>query len=174
MPPRNKVDRLPSELRAELERLLVDRNHCGYHALATWLKERGYEISHASVHRHDQRLQKVMGKIRAAAEAAIILNRAAPDDADQQSAATIRMVQAALFDAMTQISEAESAEPGERVKLLAHAARAVAEASRASIGQKRWADEVNAKLDAVERAASKNGKTLDAETLRLIKDGLYA
>lgn len=51
--------------------------------------------------------------------------------------------------------------------------RAIAEASRASIGQKRWADEVRAKLEEVERVAQKAGRQLDAETLRLVKEGLY-
>ena len=59
------------------------------------------------------------------------------------------------------------------MKVLAAAARAIAEASRASIGQKRWADEVRAKLEEVERVAQKAGRQLDAETLRLVKEGLY-
>jgi hypothetical protein len=51
--------------------------------------------------------------------------------------------------------------------------RYLAEASRASIGQKRWAEEVKVKLDAIEREAGKAGRTLDAETLRAVREGLY-
>jgi len=173
MPRRSKIDTLPPSLRAELERVLVDKTHGGYLALAAWLGEHGFEISHASVHRYDQRLQRVMGRIRAAAEAAVILNRAAPDEADEQSAATIRMVQSSLFEAMTQIAEADDADPAEQVKLLSTAARAVAEASRASIGNKRWQEEVRSRLDQAESVAQKAGKRLDPETLKAVREALY-
>jgi hypothetical protein len=43
----------------------------------------------------------------------------------------------------------------------------------ASIGQKKWAEEVKTKLDAIEREAGKAGRTLDAETLKAVREGLY-
>lgn len=170
---RSKVDKLPAELKAQLERLLVDRSHDGYAALAAWLAEQGYEISKSSLHRADQRIQRVMAQIKASAEAARLLAQAAPDEADEHSAAVIRMVQSALFDAMLKVREAEDADPAEQVKLLSAAARAIAEASRASIGQKKWAEEVKTKLDAIEREAGRAGRTLDAETLKAVREGLY-
>lgn len=171
---RNKIDALPLALKAELERMLLDKTHGGYLALEEWLAEQGYTIGKSSIHRHEQRLDAVMGRIRASAEAAIVLNRAAPDEADAQGAATIRMVQSSLFEAMMHIAEADAVvDPAERIKLLSSAARAAADASRASIGQKKWEQEVRERLDAVERAASKQGKRLDAETLKIIRDGLY-
>ncbi|MEO1766778.1 DUF3486 family protein [Thiobacter aerophilum] len=172
---RSKVDTLPPALKAELERLLADRTHGGYEALAAWLKEQGYEISKSSLHRYDKsHVQVVMDRIRASAEAARLIVQVAPDEADEHSAAVLRMVQSALFDAMSRVTAAaEAADPAEQVKVLSQAARAIAEASRASIGQKRWADEVRAKLDEVERVARNAGKTLDAETLRTIREGLY-
>jgi hypothetical protein len=173
MPTRSKVLGLPASLRSELERLLADQTHGGYEALSAWLAERGYQISKSSLHRYDQKLQRSLAAIRASTEAARLIAQASPDEADEHSAAVIRMVQSALFDAMLAVREAEDADPAQQVKLLTHAARAVAEASRASIGQKRWAEEVRAKLDAVERTAAAQGKRLDAETLRAIREGLY-
>lgn len=171
---RSKVDKLPPRLKAQLERLLADRSHDGYEALAAWLAEHGYTISKSSLHRYDQRVQAVMNRIKASTEAARLLAQASPDEADEHSAAVLRMVQSALFDAMARVTEAaEEVAPAEQVKLLSQAARAIAEASRASIGQKRWADEVRAKIEEVERVAQKAGKRLDAETLRLVKEGLY-
>ena len=61
---RPKIDALPGELKTQLERLLLDRTHGGYMALSAWLKEQGFEISHAAVHRYDQRLQTVMARIK--------------------------------------------------------------------------------------------------------------
>jgi hypothetical protein len=173
MPRRPKVTGLPQSVRAELERLLADQAHGGYEALARWLAEQGYQISKSALHRYDQRIQRSMAAIRASTEAARLIAQASPDDADEHSAAVIRMVQSALFDAMLAVREAEDADPAEQVKLLTHAARAVAEASRASIGQKKWAEEVRQKLDAVEKAAARDGKRLDAATLAAIREGLY-
>lgn len=171
---RSKIDGLPPALKAELERLLADRAHGGYEALAAWLAGQGYEISKSSIHRYDRRVQRVMERIRASTEAARLIAQASPDEADEHSAAVIRMVQSALFDAMAALSDAaEETDPAEKVKVLSQAARAIAEASRASIGQKRWQDEVRQRLDEIERAAGKSGRTLDAETLKAIREGLY-
>lgn len=171
---RSKLDALPDEIKSHLERILADRTHGGYESLAAWLKGQGYDISKSAVHRYDQRVQAVMSRIRASTEAARLLAQAAPDEADEHSAAVLRMVQSALFDAMTRVTEAaEESDPEQQVKVLSLAARAIAEASRASIGQKKWADEVRAKIEEVERVASKEGKRLDAETLRIVKEGLY-
>lgn len=171
---KSKVDGLPPELKAQLERLLADGNHEGYAALAEWLKSLGYAISKSSVHRYGQRVQAVMNRIKASTEAARLLAQSAPDEADEHSAAVLRIVQSALFDALTRVAEAsEETDPAEQVKVLSQAARAIAEASRASIGQKRWADEVRARIEEVERVAQKAGKRLDAATLEEIKRGLY-
>lgn len=171
---RSKVDILPLQIKAELERMLADKTHGGYEALAAWLSEQGYEISKSSVHRYDRRLQAVMSRIRASTEAARLLAQSAPDEADEHSAAVLRIVQSSLFDALTRVAEAsEEADPAEQVKVLSQAARAIAEASRASIGQKKWADEVRVKLDNIEREAIAAGRRLDVETLNEIKRGLY-
>lgn len=165
---------MPAEVRAWLERVLIDRTHPGYVALSRMLRERGCEISHAALHRYDQKLQRVMERIRASAEAARMIAQAAPDEADEHSAAVLRMVQSSLFGALTDIAgAAEEADPERRVRVLASAARAIAEASRASIGQKRWAEEVRERLDAVEQSAKQAGRRLDPETLKAVREALY-
>ncbi len=170
---RPKIDALPADLKTQLERLLLDKAHGGYMALSAWLKAQGFEISHAAVHRYDQRLQNVMSRIKASTEAARLIAQAAPDEADEHSAAVLRMVQSSLFEAMTRVTEAQEADPADQVKLLSQAARAIADASRASIGQKKWQDEVRTRLDAIEREAGKQGRTLDQKTLEAIREGLY-
>jgi len=171
---RSKIDGLPAALKAELERLLADRSHGGYEALSAWLAEQGFEVGKSSIHRFDTRVQRVMERIRASTEAARLIAKASPDDADEHSAAVIRMVQSSLFDAMASLSDAaEESDPAEKVRVLSQAARAIAEASRASIGQKRWQDEVRQRLDEIERTAGRSGRTLDAATLAAIREALY-
>jgi len=164
---------LPPHLKAELERLLIDKAHGGYVALSKWLAEQGYYICKSSLHKYDERLQAALERVKASAEAARLIAQQMPDEADEHSAAAIRIVQSHLFAALLKIGATQDADPVEQVKLLSQAARAIAEASRASITQKRWQDEVRAKLDEIERAAGRAGKTLDAETLRVVREGLY-
>lgn len=173
MPRRPKVTTMPPAVRAWLEKVLIDGSHAGYVALSKLCEERGVSISHSAIHRHDQRLQRTMAAVKASAEAARLIVTSEPDHADEHSAAVIRMVQSALFDAMLRVREAVDADPAEQVKLLSQAARAVAEASRASIAQKRWQDEVAAKLAQLEKAQGKAGKRLDADTLKAVREALY-
>lgn len=170
---RSKIEKLPVAVRRWLERALIDRSLPSYVAFEQALKEKGFTISDTCIWRYDKRLQAVMDKIRASTEAARLI-AAEQDHEDQHSAAVLRMVQSALFDAMVKISEAhDEADPAERMKLLSMAARAIAEASRASIGQKRWADEVREKLDRAEAEAKAKGRRLDPDTLKAVREALY-
>ncbi len=170
---RTKIDALPQDVRDSLTRLLADRQHGGYIVLSNWLKEQGFDISHAAVWRADQRVQRTMDAIRASTEAARMIASATPDQADEHTAAVIRLVQSSLFEAMLKVREAADADPVEQMKLLSQAAQAVAQVGRASIAQKRWQDEVRDKLDALERAQGAGGKRLDADTLKAVRESLY-
>ncbi len=172
---RSRLDQMPGSVREWLVRVLADRSHAGYEALAMLLREQGIETSRSAVHRYDQRLQRTLTSIRASTEAARLITEASPDAADEHSAAVIRMVQSALFDALLALRDAGGASPADQVKLLSKAARAVADASRASIGQKRWQDEVESKLAALERAQAggKGAPRLDADTLKAVREALY-
>lgn len=173
MPRRAKTDTLPADVRAWLEQTLADRSHPGYAALSEMLAERGHAISASSLHRTDQRIQRALGAIRASTEAARLIAEAAPDSADERSAAVISLVQSGLFEAMLAFAESqdESVRPGDRLKLLGQAARSIADVSRASIGNKEHAEKVREKTAAaaaaVDRIASKAG--LSAESVAAIR-----
>jgi hypothetical protein len=175
MPRRDKISTLPPEVRQAIDKLLIARGFSGYEQLeALVLREHGVEVSKSSLHRYGSALQRKLDAIRASTEAARLIAQAAPDAADERSAAVISLVQSAMFDALLNLQEAEDqADPAERVKLLGAAARAMAEASRASIGQKKWADEVRARLDALEAAQGKGQRRLDADTLKAVREALY-
>ncbi|HXF66220.1 MAG TPA: phage protein Gp27 family protein [Burkholderiales bacterium] len=175
MPRRPKIEGMPPDVRAWIDRALVDRGFAGYQELAALIREKtGIDISHAAVHRYGQRLARKLAAIRASTEAARAIAEAAPDDADLRSAAVISIVQSELFDALVALQEAsETDDQQARVKLLSHAARAIAEVSRASLGQKRWQDEVRERLAKLETEAGKTGRRLDAETLKAVREQLY-
>jgi hypothetical protein len=181
MPRLSEIAKLaPEDLKAfELE---LSRRHFGdYDGLVKWLAERGYEISRSVAHRHGQKVKRRLEAVKASTEAARLIAEAAPDDADQRSAAVIAMVQSEMFQLLLNLQEAEEeSDPIERVELMAKAARGMADLSRASIAQKKWQSAVREKLESklagleAEAAGGKPGaRRLDAETLRIVRQEVY-
>ncbi len=167
MAARSKIVQLPEAVRQWLDSTLCDGNFSGYELIAAELKARGYGISKTAVHRYGQGLERKLAAIKASTHAASAIAAAAPDDADLRSAAVISLVQTEVFDLLVQMQEVDASEdPGERLKLLASAARSVAEMSRASIGNKKFQAEVRAKAEAVagevEAIAKKGGLSVAA------------
>lgn len=170
MPPRSKVSQLPVELRAELEQRLVASAFSGYEALEDWLEAQGYAIGKSSLQREGTKLQRRIEAIKASTEAARAIAAAAPDDEGHLTGAVINLVQSDIFEALVAMQEAEGAEPAERLELLGKAARAVADAGRASISQKKWALQARASLaDEVTTKLSAGPRKLDAEALELVR-----
>ncbi len=165
MPQRPKIAGLPPDLRAWLDRALSDQAFAGYEQLSDLLRERGYEISKSSLHRYGEKLERRLSAIKASTEAAVAIANAAPDDADERSAAVMALIQTDVFDVLLQLQEAEAAEPGERLKLLRGAAKSIAELSRASVNQRKRRDDVAAKVrvaaDQAAKIASRGGLSPD-------------
>lgn len=101
---RSKVDLLPQEVRAELERRLLGQAFGGYDELVEWLGGQGYEISRSAVHRFGQRFEERAKALRLVTEQAKVLVEAAPDDESAVSEALIRLTQEKCF---TLLLEAE-------------------------------------------------------------------
>ena len=177
MPTRPAVAQLPEPVRAELNARLAASGFSGYEGLAAWLTEQGFEIGKSSIHRYGQALERKLAAIKASTQAAQMIAEAAPDDEDSRSAAVISLVQTDLFDALLALQESEEADPGQRVKLLASAAKSIADVARASISNKRYASEVRGKLDtamkALEAQAAHGKAGLDPETLRRVREEIY-
>lgn len=177
---RSKVSQLPPEVRAWLDKALAKGNFSEYEQLASELKERGYDIGKSSIHRYGQKLEAKLAAIKASTEAANAIAEAAPDDADLRSSAVISMVQTEVFDVLVQLQEvAAGGDPTERVKLLGKVAKSVAELSRASVNQKKWQIQMEAKIREQERAKAAEDATAAAkssgasqDTIRIIREAL--
>lgn len=159
---RSKISTLPNEVRAWLERALAEQGFGGYELLEQLLADKGYSIGKSSIHRYGQQLEAKLAAVRASTAAARAIAEVAPDDKDLRSAAAISLVQTEIFNVMVAMQEAAAgADPEERLKLMSRAAKPLAELSRASVNQKKWEAEVNAKVkaaaDAAERIAKKGG-----------------
>jgi hypothetical protein len=158
-----KFDQLPPELRLWAEAEIERRGFGDYLGIANELtaKIQGRadvpfdSVDDNTVWRRGQMLKRRTERVRASVQAAEHLAAAHPDEQDSLSAATIAMVQSETFDVLLSLQEVdEDTDPADRLKLLASAAKAIAELSHASIRQKEWAGRVRAKLETAKAAAS--------------------
>ena len=159
MPQRSKVAGLPQEVRAWLDRILIEKNFAGYEAAEDELAKIGHAIGKSSLHRYGSNLQRKLEAIKASTHAAAAIAEAAPDDADLRSAAVISMIQTEMFDVLVSLQDAAyEKDPMKRAKLLATVAKNVATLTRASVHQKKHEMEVRTRVRAVADAAAKIGK----------------
>lgn len=167
MPPASKVALLPEDIRDELNDRLVRAGFGRCEELSEWLWEKGFEISKTTVNEHAKKLKQRLAAITASTEAAKILSRAAPDEADDRSNAIIAMIQTELFEAILGLEEAvDEKDRGDRIALLNKVAKNIATLTRASVARNKWAAEVKEKilLEAaarVESAAQARGMTAE-------------
>lgn len=174
MAPRSKIAQMPADVREWLDQALADRNFSGYKELESLLKERGFDISHAAIHRHGQQLEKRLARIKASTQAAELIAKAAPDDKDSRSEAVTAMIQTSIFDALMDLEDAESLPAEKRLPLLSKAAQGFAKLADSSLNRKKWQADVMAKIEAMAKAKSKKGQPfIQQEALDYIKEVVY-
>lgn len=122
---RSKVTSLPKNVRERLDKALIDRGFADYTELVEWLESQGHSISRSSLHRYGSKLERKIESVRVSTEMANALVEASPDDAGAMADATLRIVQSRMFDLLM------ASEKGD-LKEISVAARAIAEAARAS------------------------------------------
>lgn len=170
---RNSVDQLPKAVRDWLNKSLVDGNFSGYQLLEEAMREKGFAISKSAIHRYGQKIERRFAAIKASTEAARMLTEGAADDQDARSEAVIALVQTELFESIVNLQEAtaDDIDPAQRIALLSSAAKNIATLARASVNQKKFRLEVQARTEAaaanVEKIAKKGG--LSAESVEQLR-----
>ena len=147
MPPPSKIDTLPPEVRAELDRLIVGAGFGNYTELADWLREKGHDVGKSTIALRGQRLKRRLASISATTEAMKLVATSAPDDFDESSGSIIRLVQTDMFEALVEFQDAaaqddESVSPAQRIALYSKAAKSIAEIVRAAISRNKFANEL--------------------------------
>lgn len=162
MPPRSKIMKLPPEVKKWLDQSLIEDDFSGYEFLEKELADRGYVIGKSSINRYGQEFERRLHALKLATEQAKAISESIPDDAGAMNDALIRLVQQKAFDALLKMEEGA---PMKEIGLM------VARLSNATVKQKQWAVQVQAKAalaaDAVEAIAKKGG--LSAEALDKIR-----
>lgn len=169
---RSKVVQLPREVREWLDHALAEKNFGGYKALADDLAARGFTIGKSSIHRYGVNLERKLAAIKDSTEAAVLIAKAAPDDAGEREAAVMSMLNTEIFNVLVNAQQLnDEKDPAKRMKLLSSLAASVSKLSRSSISQKKHAIDIRAKTtaaaDKVARLAKKGG--LSASTVDNIR-----
>jgi Protein of unknown function (DUF3486) len=108
---RSKIETLPAAVRAELDRLIVERAFSGYKALAEWLQAQGYRIADDSVQRYGVRLRRQLKALELTRHHAQALAAAGGGDAgtvDALTAITVQQIQHQVLSILLQAAEPES------------------------------------------------------------------
>lgn len=162
------IDQLSPEDKAWLDSRFRDQGFCGYVEIAEILMERGYNVSKSSVHRYGQKLEQKLAAVQASTQAAILISEAAPDDADQRSAAVMSLIQTELFNALIALQESNDPQTSaaDRIELMAKCGKGIASIMQASLGQKKWMldvrDRVEKAAEAVESIVKNGGLSAEA------------
>ena len=177
----SSITALPEPVRQALNCELSARNFSGYEALEDWLRDQGFEISKSAIHRYGQKIERRMQAIKASTEAAKLIVEAAGDDQDARSESVIALVQTEMFDSIIAIQEAddEDLSASDRLGLMSKAAKNIATLARASVNQKKFKVEAEARIR--QQLLAEQKEKLDAmgvrsgvteETKRAIREAL--
>jgi len=143
---------LPDAVRDELNQKLIAGEFSDYRGLESWLLAKGFQISRGSLQRYGSKFERRIKTVAMATSQAHALAEASPDREGAMTAALVRLVQEKMF---TVLVEAEGKiEDGQLPRI----ARAIADLGRATISQKKWAEEMRDRLDNEKRRA---GQKLD-------------
>lgn len=166
MPARSKIQLLPDDIRAELERRLITSGFSNYDAIAKWLRDQDIDISRSAVHRFGQDFAAKCDAIRVATEQAKAIVNTVGDDEGSMNEALIRLIQQLSFDFLVKNQDAEIA------ALLPKMGVMVAKLSKASVDQKKWMSDARARArktaDDVAKVAKAGG--MSAATAKEIKN----
>ncbi|MFA5826160.1 MAG: DUF3486 family protein [Gallionellaceae bacterium] len=157
MPPRSKIQQLPDKVKQWLDQSLIEGNFSGYELLEKELAKHGFQIGKSSINRYGQEFEQRLHALKLATEQAKAISESIPDDAGAMNDALIRLVQQKAFDALLKMEEGA---PLKEMGLM------VSRLSNATVKQKQWALQVQAKAvaaaDAVKDIAKKGGASDEA------------
>ena len=152
MPPRSIVDSLPNDVRAELDARLIRSGFADYRGLADWLTEQGYGIRKSALQNYGSNFEDRCAALRMATQQAKAIVAESTDDEGAMSEALMRLVQEKLFGVLMEM-EVDVAKLN-----LSSVAKAIAELGRATVTQKKYAQEVRERASAAAESAAKIAK----------------
>jgi hypothetical protein len=149
--PRPRVNKAKADLAAALDLDLKDGRLVSYAALAKWLADKNWAIVEARPRFAGGSLERKLGLVRLVTQQATAVIEASPDADNNLSAALLRLVQQHLFEMLVDLKT-----HGLTQKDIAKLAETVAQMTRASVMQQKWASDLKSKyadrVDAAQQA----------------------
>jgi hypothetical protein len=181
MSPRPEISKLPAEILDALNQRLVDNAFSDYAGLSDWLGEQGFSIGPKAVWNYGSKLQQSMEKSLDKARQRMAIAKALRGASEEDKAALMEANEMVAMDQiMEMFEEVASFEPADRIQAVPKLVRAIADLNRSAIGSSKWKREVQDKIQAtfskLETEASSgkpNGRKLDAETLKAVREEVY-
>ncbi|MDF9393855.1 MULTISPECIES: phage protein Gp27 family protein [Methylococcus] len=185
MPRVKAVNKLPREIREELNARLVESGFGGYAGLSEWLASQGYSIGTSALHRHGadfkEEYENEMAERRVILDTIKAAKSVAADDDGSIQDATNDAVAAENLRFLYRLRKLrDDMAPEDYGKLLSLINRANADQARSTIAMKKWRSslrkELESKIAGLEAEAAgtvPGARKLDAETLRIIRQEVY-
>jgi hypothetical protein len=142
MPKRSKITGFPEDIRAALNRRLIEKSFADYDDVTTWLNDQGYEISRSAVHRYGQAFEDRLAAIKIATEQARSISEAVKDDDGAMNDALISLVQEKAFDILVNL---QTSDPEKFAKIFPKLGIMISKVSNAAVEHKKWRAETRAK-----------------------------
>jgi len=172
---RNKINKLPPDLKEGLDRMLGEGRMHTCRQLAKWLGENGFQISHSAIHKYGRKFERRLEAIRMATEQARIVCEQFKEDDEQMQSALMRLVQTHLFEVLTAVNETKNGIEAEGEATIAPVnitalARSVSGLARAETEHRKWAARARANVaEAGRKVEEARAKGLSPEAANQIK-----
>lgn len=164
----SKIRNLPPVVLEDLNARLIGNGFSGYEDLATWLRERGFDISKAAVQRHGSALEAEFEEAMADARRTRALAKAARLEGDQNDnsllAAATEIMQDNLLRVSLKLKNSDEDDPGAEAKTLSLVARAFSQVGRLDIARQKWQTELAARMASDAAAAAISGAAAEGLT----------
>lgn len=167
------IELLPKDIKAALDAQLAARHFSGLSEIVdcinALIEQKGLEIriSRSALGRYSHdKLKPMLDRIELSTKMAEAIANSCPDEQGNVNEAILRMAQDRIFQKLCDLEEELSA------KDLASISQSIAQIVRASMGVKKYKNELKDKLDA--KFAEISPRTgIDMETLRVIREEIY-
>lgn len=156
MPNVSAFDDLSPEDIQKIDAEIVRRNFKHFTEISEWCKANGWQIERGAAWGRAQTVKKNLRFVKFATEEALQIKKEIKDEGGDLHDATLSIIQARLFQSVSDLVEADGEDdPAQQIELLGKAARASSDISRASVSVKKWKQEIVAKArkEALEEAA---------------------
>lgn len=142
MPRKMRVLALPTKLRKELDKRLIESGFQDYRGLVAWLTKNGHKMSITAVWNYGKDFEERCDELQKSTAMAKAIMEASPDDAGETTEALTRLLTEQLFKMVLKLPK----DPGDiSVPALT---RAVSDLARASVSVSRYRTEVKARIKA--------------------------